>query len=132
MFAVKNIMETNASLVYPETHVFVALTMMLREGRSGFPVIDKHRMLVGFLSEKDLLGMLLNHDAKEDEHVKDYMTVDVKTFGPEDSAVDVCEYFMEHSIHVIPIVEQGEFLGIVRRCDIIYLILKIRGKIKKR
>ena len=60
------------------------------------------------------------------------MNYNVKYFSPDDSAVELCDYFMTHPIHVLPIVEDGEYVGVVRRRDIIFLILKIRGKIYRK
>ncbi len=132
MFAVRDIMERNISVVYPETHILVAMTMMVKEGISGLPVVDKVNRLIGYISEKDVLSMLVDPETSDNRKVADYMNYNVKYFSPDDSAVDLCDYFMNHPIHVLPIVEDGEYVGVVRRRDIIFLILKIRGKIYKK
>ena len=51
------------------------------------------------------------------------MSTDIKVFGPEDSIIAVCEFFMSNNFRRVPIVEGGKLLGIISRRDIIRLIL---------
>ena len=133
MFPLKSIMETDVSIVHPETHIFVAMNLFVKEGLTGVPVVDVTEKLVGFLSEKDVLKMLVSGETADRLNVSHYMSTDIKTFGPDESAVDACEFFMRNPIHMLPITdEEGKYLGIVRRRDIIFLILRIRGKIYRK
>ena len=132
MFEINTIMERGVTTVSPETHIYVAMSLLVKEGLSGIPIVDDASCLVGFLSEKDVLEMLLSGKETEKTTVADYMVKEVKCFNYSDSAIDVCEYFMNHSVHILPILDDGKYVGIVRRSDIIYLILRVRGKIKER
>jgi CBS-domain-containing membrane protein len=126
-------METEVSTVHPETHIYVAMNLMVKEGISGLPVINVNQRLVGFLSEKEILQMLVSGESSDEQTVRNYMVDKVKTFKTDDSAVDVCEYFMNNPVHIAPVVnEDGEYAGVVRRRDIIFLILRLRGKIYRK
>jgi acetoin utilization protein AcuB len=133
MFPLKSIMETDISVVNPETHIFVAMNLMVKDGLTGLAVVDVNEKLVGFLSEKEVLSMLISGAEADRQTVSDYMVTDIKRFRLEDSAVDVCDFFMNNPIHIVPIVdEENTYVGLVRRRDIIFLILRIRGKIYRK
>jgi CBS domain-containing protein len=133
MFPVKSIMEKNASIVHADTHIYVAMNLMVKESVSGMAVLDEEQKLIGFISEKDVLGLLISGEPAERRTVADYMVRDVKTFLPDDSAVDVCEFFLQNAVHVLPVVDQtNTYQGVVRRRDLIFLILRIRGKIYRK
>lgn len=133
MFPVNTIMETDVSIVNPETHIFVAMNLMVKEGLTGLAVVDVNNKLVGFLSEKEVLSMLISGAEAERQTVADYMVTDIRKFESEDSAVEVCDYFMNNPVHIVPIVDdENTYVGIVRRRDIIFLILRIRGKIYRK
>lgn len=134
MFPIKNIMETDISFVNAETHAYVAMNLMVKEKRISYPVVDENMHLVGIITERDFLRLLISGEDISDHTVSDYMTKDVTFFNVNDSAVDVCEVFMNTPILSVPVVEDEKLVGVVYRRDILYLILRIRGKIlsKKR
>jgi len=129
MFEAHKLMERGVTTVNPNTHIYVAMNLLVKEGLSGIPVVNSSMKLVGFLSEKDVLQLLMLPEAAESGTVADYMTLDVHSFESSDSAVDICDYFMNYGVHIIPIVDGDRFVGIVKRRDIIFLILRLRGKI---
>ncbi|MEF8833166.1 MAG: site-2 protease family protein [Candidatus Thermoplasmatota archaeon] len=57
-------------------------------------------------------------DTLENVKVKDIMTIDVKTFGPNERAAKVLEKFLKTHHHGFPVVKQGKVLGIVTLEDI--------------
>jgi len=133
MFPVKSIMENTASIVHIDTHIFVAMNLMVKEGLSGMAVIDEGEKLIGFISEKDILKLLISGEPADRHTVANYMVTDVKSFSPDDSAMDVCQFFLENPVYVVPIVDKdNKYQGVVRRRDIIFLILRIRGKIYRK
>lgn len=131
MFEVKDIMCRDVFTVGPETTLYETMNILVDKKISGLPVVDNEQRLLGIISEKDVMVMLIRRNIGEMEMVKDYMTKKVISFAPSDSAVDVADFFMQNPIRRVPIVENGKLVGIVARRDIVSLILKIRGKMKK-
>jgi len=133
MFPIRSIMESDISTVHPETHIYVAMNLLVKEGLTGLPVVNVNDDLVGFLSEKEILSMLVSTEEAGTQTVRDYMIADVKSFCETDSAIDACEFFMQNSVHILPIIdEDGKYVGVLRRRDLIFLILRIRGKIYRK
>jgi len=51
------------------------------------------------------------------------MTKKIMTFGPNDSAVDICKLFLASSVRRVPIIDNNKLVGIVSRRDVLALIL---------
>lgn len=127
MLEVDKIMTKDVLCVHPETNIFEAMKILVDKGISGLPVVDKDDVLVGIISEKDMLKILLSDVIKQNDVVGDYMTKNVISFMPSSSAVEICEFFMDSPIRRVPITENNKIKGVVSRRDIVKLILKIRG-----
>ena len=128
MFEAKNIMAKEVFTVSPDSPIYDALKILIDHGVSGLPVVDGDNNIRGIISEKDMLKLLVNKDVSDNQTVADYMSSEVKGFGPEDSAVDICEFFINNPFRRVPIIENGKLAGVVSRRDIISLILDIRNK----
>ena len=128
MYSIKSIMTTNVISVRPETPIFEAMTLLTENKISGVPVVDDQLRVIGILSEKDVLEMLMDKDLDIKKTVGDYMTRDVVCFTEEDSAIDICKFFIRTNIRRVPIVKDGKLIGVVSRRDIVELILEIRTK----
>ena len=129
MLPLKSIMTSNVISVTPQTPIFEALDLLTKHKISGLPVVDEQMQVVGILSEKDVLRILLDKHLNGKKLVEDYMTRDVVTFTEEDGAVDVCKFFMHSYIRRVPIVRDGKLVGVVSRHDIVELILEAKRKL---
>ncbi len=90
----------------------------------SLPVVDDDGMLVGLVSEFDLLGILMKGQELKDVRAEQIMSRDVK-FVHEDTPVDEIIRLLEtdHLIRV-PVVKDGKLAGIVARRDILFGYLK--------
>ncbi|MCA9407141.1 MAG: CBS domain-containing protein [Candidatus Omnitrophica bacterium] len=129
MLSIKRIMSTNVIAVKPDTSIYEALTLLAEKKVSGMPVVNAQNHVIGILSEKDVLKILLDKDLSIHKRVEDYMTRDVISFTEEDNATDICKFFIRSNIRRVPIVRNKELIGIVSRRDIVELILEAKSKI---
>jgi CBS domain-containing protein len=125
---VKTIMTTDLVTVHPHAPIYEALNLLKDHQVSGLPVVDEENHLVGILTEKDVLTLLISPEPRS-VTVSDYMSRKVVCFKEDDSAISVCEFFLKNAIRRVPIVRDGKFVGIVSRRDIISLILEVESKI---
>ncbi|MBZ0166178.1 MAG: CBS domain-containing protein [Candidatus Omnitrophica bacterium] len=128
MFPVSSIMTKEVVSVFAHTPVIEVLDLLARKKISGVPVVDQAGRVVGILSEKDLLHILLEKNVDVCPKVEDYMTREVICFTEQDDAVTVCKFFMRSHIRRVPIVRDGLLVGIVSRRDIISLIMEANTK----
>jgi len=141
---VKDIMTQNVVSITLEATVEDAAKLLLERNISGLPVVDKYGKLVGIITHKDLLyknmqpevpAMLeilggfvylggvdrYNKELKKlvGTKVSDVMTKDVITAGVDDSVQSVAKLMVQNGVNRIPIVKDGQLVGIVSRADII-------------
>ena len=102
-------------------HVALQLTQF---NIGSLPVVDDKGLLVGFVTEFDLLDILLKDKELKDVRAEEIMTRDVKSVR-EDTPVDEVIRLLEndHLIRV-PVVKDGKLVGIVARRDILFGYIK--------
>jgi CBS domain-containing protein len=90
----------------------------------SLPVVDDSGILVGLVSEFDLLKILMNGRKLEEVKAKEIMSQDVKVVY-EDTPVDEIIRLLEkeHLIRV-PVVKDAKLVGIVARRDILFGYIK--------
>ena len=124
MLSAQNIMTKEVLVVHPATPLLQAMEILVEKQISGLPVVDDEGNIVGVISEKDFLQLLMSDMITSKEIVGDYMSADVQFFTPQDSVIKICEFFMNMNVRRVPIVENGKVVGVISRRDIINLILK--------
>jgi CBS domain-containing protein len=108
---------------HPEQSIQDVINIIIDKKISGAPVLDDQRRLVGIISEKDCLRIIVDHAYHNlpisDRRVSDYMTADVKTLSPDSDVVEVANIFLNSPIRRLPVVDKGVLLGQVSRRDIL-------------
>ena len=118
----KAIMTTDVKTVGRRTPIYDAMEILLENDITGLPVVNDDMMLVGIITEKDILKLLsvLENDSAI---VEDFMTKEVTSFDQEDDLIRICECLVKNRFRRIPITSQGKLMGIISRKDIIRYIL---------
>ncbi|CAH1045161.1 CBS domain-containing protein [Halomonas sp. TD01] len=94
----------------------------------GAPVVDASDRLIGFISEQDVMGRVLDSIYHDDEAplVRELMRQDVLTTTPNKSITDLAQEMLGAKPKIYPVVEQQRLVGIVTRRDILMALLTIR------
>ena len=95
---------------------------MLEAGVGSIAVIDGPR-LTGILTERDLLRASAEGVDPSDELVSDWMTVDPDVTSPESEVRDAAKWMLEIGYRHLPVMEDGELLGIVSIKDLLWVLL---------
>lgn len=107
----------------PDQSIHEVIDIIIEKRISGAPVLDDDRKLVGIISEKDCLRIIVDqayHNLPSDnQKVSDYMTAKVKTISPETDVVSAANDFLSTPIRRMPVVENGVLLGQISRRDIL-------------
>lgn len=115
----------------PDQTVEEAIDIIIEKRISGAPVLDANGKLVGMLSEKDCLRIIVDqayHNLPiESKKVSDYMTADVKTVSPDSDVVSAANQFLHTAIRRMPVVENGVLKGQISRRDILRAAKNIRA-----
>lgn len=97
-----------------------AARVMSEHRVSSLLVMDGDR-LAGILTDRDLRNRVLAGDTDPDRPVRDVMTTDPVTGGPDALALEVLLDMVGRNIHHLPIVEHGRVTGMVTTTDLMRL-----------
>jgi CBS domain-containing protein len=107
----------------PDQLINEVIDIMIEKRFSGAPVLDEHRKLIGIISEKDCLRIIVDQAYHNLPHqspkVSDYMTTHVITLSPESTVVAAATEFLGTPIRRLPVVENGILIGQISRIDIL-------------
>jgi len=129
MLSIHSIMTTDVITVKAATPIYEALNLLEKHKVSGMPVVNDDNHVVGILSEKDVLKILIDKKLDVKSTVSDYMSRDVVCFTEQDKAIDICKFFIRSNKRRVPIVKEKKLVGVVSRGDIIPLILEAKKQI---
>jgi CBS domain-containing protein len=113
------IMTTDVFTTGPDAPVTDIATELRTRGLGGMPVIDESGVLIGMVSEYDVIS-------KRGKTARDIMSRGVISIGDEASADQVTQLMGLHGIRRVPIVREGKLVGIVTRSDLLRLYSLIR------
>ncbi len=124
---VKDYMATGLITLTPEMGVMEAVQKFLDYRISGAPVVDERGNMVGMLSEKDCLKVVLNAAYYEEMGgtVSDYMMKDVITIDASTGIVEVAEMFIKSSFRRYPVLSDDKLIGQISRRDVLKALEKL-------
>jgi predicted transcriptional regulator len=101
--------------------VVEAMAVLLKKKISGAPVVDDDGNLIGVLSEKDLMAVVIQ-DSYYDEGVGivgDYMRSEVDTVDPDTDIYSLADRFHNEGRRRFPVVKNGRLVGQISRRDVL-------------
>ena len=128
MLKAKDIMTEDVVSVKKDTPIYEALKLLAKYNITGIPVVREDMILVGVLSEKDVLRLFYAHEDEEEGTVNDFMTQPAVHFDKDESLLDICDCLMNNYFRRVPVTSEGKLVGIISRKDIINYILQLRRK----
>lgn len=139
----KDIMTTDVVSIYDDMTLEEAARILLDKDISGAPVLNRSGLLVGVLTEGDLIRTQkslaqplfltfldavfplnykeINEDLQALTAIKvaDLMTETIYSLGPEAEERDIADLMVQRQINRVPIVDRGALVGIVSRQDMV-------------
>jgi CBS domain-containing protein len=88
-------------------------------------IVDRH--LVGIITERDLVRALAAGVDPETELVADWMAEAPDTFSPDVEVEEAARWLLEVGYRHMPVMSDGELLGIVSIRDILWALLGERA-----
>jgi CBS domain-containing protein len=106
--------------VTPDATVVQVLAGLAEHGVGALVVTEDAKRILGIVSERDI-ARALHHDgtAALDRPVRDVMTAEVRTCGPDDTVDSLMALMTERRIRHVPVVVDGELVGIVSIGDVV-------------
>ncbi|MCS6941077.1 MAG: CBS domain-containing protein [Roseiflexaceae bacterium] len=115
-----------------------ARRLMHRHRVRRLPVIDSDGRLVGIVTEGDINRISDSHvhDMRQynlyhrvaDLPLRDFMTRNVITVGPDDPVIAVAQLLLRHRIGGVPVVEEGRVIGVITESDLFRRMVELEAK----
>ncbi|HMQ07606.1 MAG TPA: CBS domain-containing protein [Saprospiraceae bacterium] len=125
-------MSTQLITFTPDVDIREATRILLKNNISGAPVVDKDGKLIGILSERDCIQLILDGDYNQIPYgsgtVRDYMSTQLKTIDASKTIVDAAYEFVNTPYRRFPVLEDGKLVGQISRRDILKAIDNISPK----
>jgi CBS domain-containing protein len=128
----KDVMSDGVISVNAGVTVLEAARLLVNAGVSAMPVIDDKGMMVGILSEADLIrGIAAQPDPAKamaeakSRRVAEVMTKDVATAGEDTSLSDIAALMLSRKIKRVPVLRDGAVVGIVSRIDLLQALVSL-------
>jgi len=147
----RDVMTLAVYTVKPTTSVKDVAHLFVERRISAAPVVDDQRKIVGIVSEGDLVhrseistqrrhpwwlvlmagdeGLAADYIKAHAKQVADIMTRKVITAGPDTPLQEIAEMLEKYGIKRLPIVRDGQLVGIVSRANLVQAIATIREKL---
>ena len=113
-------MARRLTVLRPDMEIQRAVAQLLENDVSGAPVVDATGALVGMLTERDCLKVVLNatYHYEYGGTVGQFMVTEVEVMAPDDSIVDAAKRFYERRYLRYPVLDDGRLVGLISRSDI--------------
>ena len=150
MLKAKDIMTRAVITVSPDMEIVHAAKILLENRINGAPVMDETGKLVGILCQSDLIaqqkklpipsfftfldGLIPLTSMKQIEKqvrkivaitVAQAMTPNPVTVQPDMNIEEVAALMVDHNFHTLPVVDEGELVGIVGKEDMLRTLMPI-------
>ena len=109
--------------IEPTATVFQAIEMMAGRNIGALPVLERGK-LVGMLSERDYTRkVVLKGRSSKETPVGEIMTRNPVVVTPDDTVGDCMEIMTNERVRHLPVVENGELVGILSIGDLVKWIM---------
>ncbi len=122
----KDLMSSPVRTIRPDVTIEQAQRILFRYGHSGLSVVDENDKLVGIISRRDL-DLALHHGFSH-APVKGYMTRNLKTITSDTLLPDIELLMVTYDVGRLPVLENGNLIGIVTRTDVLRQLHQQRGE----
>ena len=133
---VRHVMTSNPFTVTPDTTIAEALAIMREKGIRRLPVL-KGGKLIGIVTKRRLLEVSpspattlsvfeMNYLLAKTV-VKDIMTKDILTIGPDELLEQAAVLMADNNIGGLPVIEKDKLIGIITEKDVFQSFVEILG-----
>jgi len=133
---VQTILTTKGGGVFtitPDKTLRQAARLMDKHRIGALVVVDQAGQVVGILSERDIIRFAAHHTAVFDVPVSKAMTKKVVSGSPDDDVKAVMRTMTEKRFRHLPILEQGQLVGMISIGDLLKELLnKYQGELHRR
>ena len=118
MPVIRDIMSKIVVSIRPDATMMNAVKLLTKHHLSGAPVVTTQGEVIGFISEPNLMDVLFDSAVRK-EPVSEFMSRSVHVVDSQDSISTAASMFAMYGIRRLPVVENGRFVGVLTRRDLL-------------
>ncbi len=118
MVELREVMSPNVATVESDASVADAAKVMVKGG-FGSVIIVHGKMLVGILTERDVLRAAAEETDLSAALIEDWMTPDPETAEPELETEEAAGMMLSRGFRHLPVTQDGDLVGIVSLRDVL-------------
>ncbi len=122
------IMETRVVAAHLETTWREMARVMTERGFGNLPIVDADNILLGIVTEYDLLKVLMKSDKVKGVSAKDIMTKDPICVNEETHVSEIIDIIETKHLIRLLVVKDGKLVGIVARRDVLLAYINATKK----
>jgi len=126
-FSVKEIMNPNVVSLEPTATLKEAAKMMSQQKIGSIVIVDENKPL-GIITERDFVTKIMLNSYSADSKVSEVMSSPVIHVSPEQSVADVIDIMANKEIRKVPVIDNGEVIGIVTGTEFLRLFVQATDK----
>lgn len=126
----REIMKTKLITLSPDTEVFKAVEVLIKNRISGAPVVDEEGNLVGTFSEKCVMKVLVDagYEQIPTSSIDRVMHKDPYTIEESTQLLSIAQIFLTTECRRLPVLKKGKLVGQISRRDVVGAALKMVQK----
>jgi CBS domain-containing protein len=122
-------MSSPVQTVTAECSAVEAAQRMRADGVGSLVVRDDTDAIAGIVTQSDIIEVLAAAADMATTTVADLMSSPVVTVGSDDRILAAAELMKDNSVRRLPVVDDGELVGIVTTTDLTHYLPRLRGTI---
>ena len=119
MIRAKHIMSKKILTVTEGANIRHVMKLLSENRVTGLPVVSEDMSLLGIVTEKDILEVLLYGNDIKSKTARDLMATDIVSFEEDEDLMTIFRTLVEGNFRRVPILSDGKLAGIISRRDII-------------
>ena len=117
MRSVREVMSTNVDVCTPLDNVFEVATKMKDLNVGAIPIVENNQ-IIGMITDRDLVVRGIAEKHPGSNSVTNVMSENLVTISPDASLEEASNLMAENQIRRLPVVENGQLVGIVSLGDL--------------
>jgi CBS domain-containing protein len=127
---VQDVMTSPAITVGADASLHEVAETLAAKHISGLPVVEAGGALVGVISEADIIAKQ-GHDPSDARTAREAMTSPARSIEPQGQVAEAARVMLAEGVNRLPVVRDGELVGIVTRADLVRAFLRSDGEIRE-
>lgn len=129
---VKDFMTKKLITFSPDDSMGQVLSILVKHGFSGGPVVNDEGELVGIVSEGDCVKQVVRgkytNTPELNGTVSEYMTPAPITVSSNDNIIEVAQKFLKLRLRRFPVVDNGKLVGQISQYDVMVAVDSLRNE----